>query len=76
MKSVFFVLIILSSLVLIASVLLQSGKSAGLSGSISGGAESIWGKNKGRSYETLLGKVTTISAILFVISALALTAIK
>lgn len=76
MKSVFFVLIILSSLGLIASVLLQSGKSAGLSGSISGGAESIWGKNKGRSYETILAKVTTISAILFVISALALTAIK
>ncbi|WDV47091.1 preprotein translocase subunit SecG [Clostridiaceae bacterium M8S5] len=76
MEILFYILIIASSLVLIASVLLQSGKSAGLSGSISGGAEKIWGKNKGRSYESLLGKMTTISAVIFIISALALTAIK
>lgn len=72
----FTVLIVLSSLALIASILLQSGKSAGLSGTIGGGAESIWGKNKGRSYEGLLSKLTTISAIVFVISALVLTALQ
>ncbi len=76
MNILFYVLIVLASLVLIASILLQSGKSAGLSGSIGGGAESIWGKSKGRSYEGMLSKLTTISAIVFVISALVLTALQ
>lgn len=76
MQTIFYVLIVIASLVLIASVLLQSGKSAGLSGSIGGGAESIWGKSKGRSYEGLLSKLTTVSAIIFVISALVLTALQ
>jgi preprotein translocase subunit SecG len=74
-KVLFTVLILLSSLFLIASILLQSGKSAGLSGSIAGGAETLWGKNKGRSYEGLLEKLTTISAIIFIISALVLAAL-
>ncbi|WP_352417952.1 preprotein translocase subunit SecG [Proteiniborus sp.] len=72
----FYVLIVLASLALIASILLQSGKSAGLSGSIGGGAESIWGRSKGRSFEGILSKLTTISAIVFVISALVLTALQ
>ncbi|SCG83014.1 putative protein-export membrane protein secG [Proteiniborus sp. DW1] len=76
MQTLFYILIVIASLALIASVLLQSGKSAGLSGSIGGGAESIWGKNKGRSYEGILSKITTISAIVFVISALVLTALQ
>lgn len=75
-KVLFTVLILLSSLFLIASILLQSGKSAGLSGSIAGGAETLWGKNKGRSYEGLLEKLTTISAIIFIISALVLAALQ
>ncbi len=68
------ILLIIASLVLIASILLQSGKSAGLSGEIAGGAESIWGKNKGRSYEGLLEKLTTISAVLFIVVSLVLSA--
>ncbi|MBS4537765.1 preprotein translocase subunit SecG [Clostridium sp. D2Q-11] len=73
---IFTVLLIISSLVLIASILLQSGKSAGLSGSIAGGAESIWGKKQGRSYEAMLSKVTTISAVTFILSALILVAVQ
>lgn len=76
MQIFFYILIVIASLALIASVLLQSGKSAGLSGSIGGGAESIWGKSKGRSFEGILSKITTISAIIFVISALVLTALQ
>lgn len=68
------IIILIPSLILIASILLQSGKNAGLSGSIAGGAESIWGKNKGRSYEGILSKITAISAIAFVICALILAA--
>ena len=70
------VLLIIASLVLIASILLQSGKSAGMSGEIAGGAESIWGKNKGRSYEGKLEKATAASAIIFVIASLILVAIQ
>ena len=76
LKVVCTIFLIIASLVLIASILLQSGKQAGLSGDIAGGAESIWGKNKGRSFEGKLEKATTISAIVFVIAALALAAIK
>lgn len=76
LKIVVTVLLILSSLVLIASILLQSGKSAGLSGEIAGGAESIWGKNKGRSYEGKLEKATTASAVIFMLASLILTALQ
>ncbi len=76
MKIAIMILLILASLVLIASILLQSGKEAGMSGSIAGGAESIWGKNKGRSFEGKLEKATTISAIIFVVASLILVAIQ
>jgi preprotein translocase subunit SecG len=76
MKTFASILLIAASLMLIASILLQSGKSAGLSGEIAGGAESIWGKNKGRSYEGLLEKLTTISAVLFIVITLILAAIQ
>jgi len=69
------IFLMIASLILIASILLQSGKSAGMSGSIAGGAESVWGRNKGRSYEGKLEKLTTISAIVFVIASLILVAI-
>lgn len=70
------IMILIPSVILIASILLQSGKNAGLSGSIAGGAETIWGKNKGRSYEGVLSKITAISAIAFVICALILAVIQ
>lgn len=76
MEIVVRIFLIIASLVLIASILLQSGKSAGLSGEIAGGAESIWGRNKGRSFEGKLEKATTISAIIFVIASLILVAIQ
>ena len=48
MQVVFMIIQVIASLILIASILLQSGKSAGLSGAISGGAEQLWGKQKER----------------------------
>ena len=76
MATVVRILLIIASLFLIASILLQSGKQAGMSGEIAGGAESIWGKNKGRSYEGKLEKATAISAIVFLVASLILTAIQ
>ena len=70
MKIFMMILLAICSLVLIASVLLQSGNSAGLSGSIAGGAEQLLGKKKSKGYEAVLEKVTTISAILFIIISL------
>lgn len=70
MKIAFTILHLLISLVLIASVLLQSGKSAGLSGAIAGGAETIFGKKKGM--DELLMKVTAFVAIGFLVTSLVL----
>ena len=52
-------------------VLMQEGKSAGL-GAISGAAESYWGKNKGRSMEGALVKITRVMAVLFMVLAVVL----
>ena len=50
-------------------ILLQEGKSAGLSGSISGMADSYWGKNKSRSMEGKLEKMTKYGALLWLVLA-------
>lgn len=76
MKTVLMILLAISSIVLIASILLQSGKSAGLSGSIGGGAEQLFGKKKSQGYEALLGRVTSIGAVAFIALTLALCVVK
>lgn len=70
------VVYIIICVVLIAIVLLQSGKQAGLSGSIAGGAETFFGKNKGRRLDSILGKCTSIFALLFVVFAIVLNFIQ
>ena len=63
---------ILFCISLIVIVLLQSGKQAGLSGAIAGGAETFFGKNKGRTIDSMLSKWTTVAAIGFLITSIAL----
>lgn len=58
---------------LISVVLLQKGKAAGLSGAIGGAAETYWGKNKARSMEGKLEKLTRIGAILFIVLSIVLS---
>lgn len=65
------IIFIIISVVLAAIVLMQEGKSAGL-GAISGAAESYWGKNKGRSMEGALVKITRILTISFLVIAIIL----
>ena len=60
------IIFILVCVALTVLVLMQEGKSAGL-GSISGAAETYWGKNKGRSMEGILVKFTTALVILYII---------
>lgn len=71
LRIVLTIVFIIVSVVLAAIVLLQEGKSAGL-GAISGAVESYWGKNKGRSMEGKLVKITRYLAIGFLVLALAL----
>ena len=61
------------SIFLIIVVLLQESKSAGLSGAISGGADTFFGKNKGRTIEAKLEKMTKYVAIFFFALAIATT---
>lgn len=63
------------AVVLTAIVLMQHGKQQGLSGAIAGGAETFFGKNKGRTIDAMLKKVTAVMAILFVVSSVVLTAV-
>lgn len=53
-------------------VLMQEGKSAGLTGSISGIADTYWGKNKGRSMEGTLEKITKFLAVVLIVLAIVL----
>ena len=63
---------ILVCCVLTVIVLMQEGKQAGLTGALSGAAETYWGKNKGRSMEGGLVRATTIMGILFFVISVAL----
>ena len=72
MKIALMALLAIASIVLILSVLLQSGNSDGLSGSIAGGAEQLFGKKKGRGYEAILSKITVVCAVLSIVLSLAI----
>lgn len=71
LRIVLTVLYIIACLALVVIVLLQEGKSAGL-GAISGAADTYWGKNKGRSMEGILVKITRACVILFLVLAVVL----
>lgn len=62
-------LIIAAGVILIASILLQPGKSAGL-GEVGGGAEALFGKKKAKGFEAKLELLTKISAVVFMASLL------
>ena len=70
MKLALSVLLVVLDLILIAVVMLQSGKSAGLSGAIAGGAETFLSKNKAKSVDAKLAKMTKWVAIAFMVVAL------
>jgi preprotein translocase subunit SecG len=65
---------VIFALGLIATILLQSGKSAGLSGSIAGGGEAIFGKKKG--LDDLLSKITAYECAIFMLITLALAIVN
>lgn len=68
------IFLLLSAVVVIVSVLMQQGQRQGL-GSISGGAETFFGKNKAKSYEGKLALATKVGAAVFIVLSLVLAAI-
>ncbi len=60
------ILFIIVCIALTVIILMQEGKSAGL-GAIAGAAETYWGKNKGRSMEGMLVKLTRVLVVLFIV---------
>lgn len=70
MHTALMVILAIVSLFLIASVLFQSGNSDGLSGSIAGGAEQLFGKKKANKYDELFKRITIVAAILFIVLSL------
>ena len=70
LRTVLLVVLVIASIALTVLILMQEGKSQGL-GTISGAADTYWGKNKGRSMEGNLVKATKILvAVFFVLSLL------
>ena len=63
---------VICGLAVIAVVMLQSGKSAGLSGAIAGGADTFLSKNKAMSVDAKLAKMTKWVAIVWIVLTLAL----
>ena len=71
LKTILTVVFIIISLIITVVILMQEGKSAGL-GAISGAADTYWGKNKGRSMEGMLVKITRACVVLFLVIAMVL----
>ncbi len=76
LHTVLVTLLVIVSIALIVVVLLQTGKSTGLSGAISGGAEQLFGKQKARGIDLVLHRVTIVLAVLFFGLAIAVTYFK
>ncbi len=67
------VVLIILAVILIIAVLLQESRSAGLSGAIAGGADTFFGKSKGKTIEQKLVKITKIVAIAFFVLSLGIS---
>ncbi len=65
LHTILMVLLVITCISLIVVVLMQSGKSAGLSGAISGGAEQLFGKQKARGLDLYLHRATIVLSVLF-----------
>ena len=70
------IILLVASIILTVSILLQSSNSAGLSGSIGGGAEHLFGKKRSSGYDAILSKISTVTAVLFIVLSLILVAIE
>ena len=63
---------VVACIVLIFTILLQKGPTQGLSGAISGGADTFYGRNKSTGIDAILAKITTFFCVIFVVLSLVL----
>lgn len=69
--------LVVLALFLVVVILLQSGKSNKLSGTIAGsGSDTFYGKTKGRTADAILSKLTAIAAVLFALLVIAVYVIQ
>lgn len=69
-KLILSIIDVAAAIFLVAVVLLQSGKSAGLSGAIAGGADTFLSKNKAKSADARLARMTKWVALVFMLLTL------
>lgn len=70
LKTVLMIILGIISVILIVSVLAQSSNSDGLSGSIAGGAEQLFGKKKSQGYEVILRRISIVTSVIFVAASI------
>ncbi|MCB2290423.1 preprotein translocase subunit SecG [Clostridium sp. CS001] len=76
MHNFIMVLQVIASIAIIVSVMMQPSKSNGLSGLIAGSSDTFFAKNKTKTFESMLARVTVVSAICFVITTVMLNIVK
>lgn len=76
MHSFLIVLQVITSIVIIVSVMMQPSKSNGLSGLIAGSSDTFFAKNKTKTAESVLARITAVSAVCFIITTVMLNLVK
>ena len=72
LKTALIIVFLIISIVLAIVVMMQEGKGNGLTSTLSGSSETYWGKNKGKSKEAILMKITVVLGVLYMALALLL----
>ena len=76
LEMIFGIILLIFAVFLVVSVLMQHGKSHNLSGTIAGGAETFFGKEKGKTIDKVLSLITSIVSVIFVIMVIVLYVIS
>ena len=72
LKTILTIVLVIICIALTVLILMQEGKSAGL-GAIAGASDTYWSKNKGKSKESVMKKITVVLGILYFVLALLLS---
>lgn len=73
MKTALIIGLIVISVILAIIIMMQEGKESGLTSTLSGGSDTYWSKNKGKSKESILRKITAVLGILYMVIVLLLS---
>ncbi|MGN0152196.1 MAG: preprotein translocase subunit SecG [Wujia sp.] len=73
MKTALIIGLIVISVILAVVVMMQEGKEGGLTSTLSGSTDTYWSKNKGKSKESILKKITAVLGVIYMVLALLLS---